>query len=104
MWNKLSPQARPLTSNQELGLHVHAVGAGLGPAAVFPSMLQEDVPDHQVGRGGLLWRGGAELSVRSVSRRLSHCTSCLYCFSLVLRLKVILLSLTQVENIKKKRF
>lgn len=43
-----------LTSHQKLRLREDGVGAGLGATAVLPSMPQEDVPDHQVHRGGLL--------------------------------------------------
>lgn len=49
-----------LTSNKKFRLCEHGVSAGLGAAPVLPSMLQEDVPDHQVHRGGLLQKGGGK--------------------------------------------
>lgn len=54
------------TSDKQLSLRDHGVGAGLSPAAVLPCMLQQDVPDHQVHSGRLLqlWKKKKKRKVR----------------------------------------
>lgn len=62
---------RPLTPDKQLGLIWHSVCCSLDPAAVSPSMHQQDVPDHQVCRGCLLkqaWKTHLKFSKSVFSR------------------------------------
>lgn len=43
-----------LTSHQELCFCKHSVRTGLGSASILPSVLQQNAPNHQIHRRGLL--------------------------------------------------
>ncbi len=57
-----------LTSNQQLSFSKHTVCTRLSTTAIFPCMLQEDAPDHQVCCGGLLNGGKREEAQRKTEK------------------------------------